>query len=220
MDSRARPGCGVVARGAVGPPGLRLARESLTGNALVPGASRGGALPQRRHPLTISALRRNCRPSAASPQSPPRVPTRGGTESCDKSGRPRHRLPDRPRPRSETPDGSSEKASEPFGSSNHAALDQWPDRCQSEIRRADETMNFAPGNVQEAGARGRDRGQFVERAGPRVRHESAFVDAVDQFRVHRSSRCQSRPGLRRLTPHSAGPPRPVGEPAWRSARGR
>jgi hypothetical protein len=50
MDSRARPGCGVVARGAVGPPGLRLARESLTANALVPGASRGGALPPTTAP--------------------------------------------------------------------------------------------------------------------------------------------------------------------------
>ena len=41
----------------------------------------------------------------------------------------------------------SEKALEPFGSSDHAALDQWPDRRQSEISRADETVNLTSGNI-------------------------------------------------------------------------
>jgi hypothetical protein len=79
------------------------------------------------------------------------------------------------------------KALEPFGSSDHAALDQWPDRLQSEIRRADEAVDFALRNNKEAGARGRDRGQFAQCAGPLIRHESAFVDAVDQLGVHPST---------------------------------
>jgi hypothetical protein len=81
----------------------------------------------------------------------------------------------------------SEKAPKPFGSSDHAALDEWPDRFQSESRRADEAVNFALRNEQEADTRGRDRGQFTQGLRPFVRHESAFVDAVDQFGGHASN---------------------------------